>query len=98
MKKQDKIFIATMIAVLLSSCKTVGDYKRDERGKKLKTTCDSAYAQTLVGKHFKSLKKYERPVNYRLIEPNNFVTQEHNPSRVNLYLDRSGKIQKISCG
>ncbi len=98
MKKQNQIFILTLAFTLLSSCGTVGDYKRDERGKKLKGACDSAYATTLIGKNFNALKQYEKPVNYRLILPDSFVTQDYNPSRINLYLDSSSEIQKISCG
>ncbi len=98
MKKQNKILALTLATILLSSCGTVGGLKRDNREKKLKGSCDSAYGQTLVGKPFKSLKSHERPVNYRLIKPNSFVTQDHNPSRLNIYLDDYGTIKKVSCG
>lgn len=98
MKKMKKITVSTLALFLLASCGTVGDYKRSDRGKKLGNSCDSAYAQTLIGKEFKALKKYQHPVRYRLIKPGLFVTQDYNPARVNLHMDNSGKIQKISCG
>ncbi len=98
MKKNNKIALSGLALFLLASCGTFGDYKRSDRGKKLGNSCDSAYAQTLVGKEFKALKKYERPVRYRLIQQGSFVTQDYNAQRVNLHLDNSGKIQKITCG
>ncbi len=98
MKKQNQIFILLLGAALLSGCATIGDYKRNSREKELNGKCDSTYGQTLVGKPFKALKTFERPVNYRLIEPQSFVTQDYNPSRLNVYVDDSGMIKKISCG
>ncbi|MEL6207149.1 MAG: I78 family peptidase inhibitor [Pseudomonadota bacterium] len=38
----------------------------------------------------------DRPV--RVIAPNDIVTQEYNPQRVNFYVDGGGTIQRIICG
>lgn len=35
---------------------------------------------------------------YRVIGPEDIVTQEYNPMRVNFYTDNSGRIGRVSCG
>ena len=60
--------------------------------------CNPAGYQALVGESPSKLRlvKLDRP--YRVVRPNDVVTLEYNPNRLNFIVNREGKISKASCG
>lgn len=93
-----KITTIILAVASLSACDVYGNYQRSSRGRALKGKCDITYAQTLTGRTFADLRLKERPVNYRLIKPNTFITKDYRAGRVNLELDDAGIITKSYCG
>lgn len=49
-----------------------------------------------VAQNIKDASTIERP--YRILRPDEMYTQDYNPTRVNINLDRSNQIVKIWCG
>ncbi|MFV0322095.1 MAG: I78 family peptidase inhibitor [Alphaproteobacteria bacterium] len=77
---------------------------RQSIGKKLdfnfnnSQSCDIKTAKGLVGKEFKSVPTRSLPRQFRLIRPDEKVTDDNLSGRVNLKLDKQGKIINAYCG
>ena len=53
----------------------------------------------LVGQPASALENHpDRPAEVRWIGPETLVTQEYNPNRLNVHLNRDGKIIRLACG
>ena len=53
----------------------------------------------LVGQPASALETHpDRPADVRLIGPETLVTQEYNPNRLNVHLNRDGQIIRLACG
>ena len=53
----------------------------------------------LVGQPAAALENHpDRPAEVRWIGPETLVTQEYNPNRLNVHLNRDGKIIRLACG
>lgn len=77
---------------------------RQSIGKKLdfnfnnSQSCDIKTAKGLVGKEFKSVPTRSLPRHFRLIRPDQKVADDQLAGRVNLKLDKQGKIINAYCG
>lgn len=77
---------------------------RQSIGKKLdfnfnnSQSCDIKTAKGLVGKEFKSVPTRSLPRHFRLIRPDEKVADDKLDGRVNLKLDKQGKITNAYCG
>lgn len=62
------------------------------------TTCEAAPYQQWVGKDSASLAGMDTPYTLRIIRPNQPVTMDFNPSRLNVETDSKGLITAVRCG
>jgi PBP1b-binding outer membrane lipoprotein LpoB len=60
--------------------------------------CKANELQYLVGKDRAVLNTMRFGVTVRILEPNSMITMDYSPSRVNIYINKNGKIQSINCG
>lgn len=60
--------------------------------------CGAAGMQGLLGKDRSVLAAMTLPMGTRIIEPGMAVTEEYSPTRLNISLDRQGRIERIGCG
>ena len=60
--------------------------------------CNAASYDTLVGqpRNILDVMRFSGPV--RIIGPGDMVTMDHNPARLNIDIDASGRIAKFHCG
>ena len=61
-------------------------------------TCQASQYQTAVGQNQSIVPTLglTRPV--RVVAPDDIVTQEYTPARINFEVNRSGQIRRVSCG
>ncbi|MGR3757451.1 MAG: I78 family peptidase inhibitor [Tranquillimonas sp.] len=60
-------------------------------------TCDAGAYSSLIGKPLAAVT-LPAGLDLRVIEPDTAVTQEFRASRLNLRLDRQGRIEMVYCG
>ncbi|GEM_PF-2942207 len=60
--------------------------------------CKANELQYLVGKDRTVLYTMRFGVTVRILESNSIVTMDYSPSRVNIYINKNGKIQSVNCG
>lgn len=61
-------------------------------------TCGAEDHQDLVGRAPGMMGMMDIPLDARIIGPNDAVTQDHNPERLNIYYDADNLITRVSCG
>ncbi|WP_164876017.1 I78 family peptidase inhibitor [Falsirhodobacter deserti] len=61
-------------------------------------TCEAGPYQTWIGKDSASLSGMQTPYTLRIIRPNQPVTLDFNPSRLNVETDAKGVITAVRCG
>lgn len=61
-------------------------------------SCGAEGLQSLVGKSEEVLHAMDFSVDVRIIHPGMAVTMDYNPTRLNIEIDESGKISRVSCG
>lgn len=62
------------------------------------TTCDPTPYADWVGKDSRTLTGAETPYTMRIIRPNQPVTLDFNPTRLNVETDAKGVITAVRCG
>lgn len=65
--------------------------------------CDTAPAQWAVGKtntiqHVEEARRRSGALMARVLRPGQVVTQEFNAERLNLQVDATGRVMKVTCG
>lgn len=60
--------------------------------------CKASELQYLVGKDRTFLHAIRFGVTVRILEPNSIITMDYSPARLNIYIDKNGKIQSVNCG
>ena len=60
--------------------------------------CGSKALQALIGQKSGILAEHDLPQPHRILSPNSIMTMDYRSERLNIYLDRHGVIEKISCG
>jgi len=61
-------------------------------------TCEAGPYQQWVGKDSASVAGMQTPYTLRIIRPNQPVTMDFNPSRLNVETDSKGLITAVRCG
>ncbi len=61
-------------------------------------TCQMAAHQSLVGADGASIDRSALPQGARVICFNCVVTMDYSAQRLNVHLDRDGKVERLSCG
>jgi len=61
-------------------------------------SCDLANWQMLIGEDQRILLTYALPPKTRVIAPGTAVTKDYRPDRLNIHLDGSNVITRLSCG
>lgn len=61
-------------------------------------TCNPAPYLPLVGQSRSVLSAMSVPAGTRIIEPGTMVTMDHNPNRLNIEINESGRIAGARCG
>ncbi|WP_431301053.1 I78 family peptidase inhibitor [Tabrizicola sp. BL-A-41-H6] len=61
-------------------------------------SCGADALQTLVGQDKSVLAAMTFPAGTRIIEPGTPVTMDYSASRLNIYIGRTGLIERVSCG
>lgn len=64
----------------------------------VENACGAAGLQDLLGKDRSVLAAMTLPMGTRIITPGMAVTEDYSPTRLNIWLDRQGRIERISCG
>ena len=64
----------------------------------VENACGAAGMQGLLGKDRSVLAAMTLPMGTRIIEPGMAVTEDYSLSRLNIWLDRQGRIERIGCG
>lgn len=62
------------------------------------TACSADSYAHLIGQDGSVLDSMELPKRTRILHPGMMMTMDYIESRVNFFLDKSGKIERISCG
>ena len=60
--------------------------------------CNAAALQGLVGQDKSVLAAMTFPARTRSVEPGSRITRDLVPTRLNILIDPSGRIEKVSCG
>ena len=60
--------------------------------------CNAAALQTLVGQDKSVLAAMTFPAATRIVEPGSRITRDLVPTRLNILIGPSGRIEKVSCG
>lgn len=61
-------------------------------------TCGAARLSGWIGQPASALDDQYLPQTVRLVRPDDAVTEDHNPGRLNVYLDGSDHILRFRCG
>ncbi|WP_397474882.1 I78 family peptidase inhibitor [Pusillimonas sp.] len=65
---------------------------------KAASQCGADSRQNLVGTLESSLDQSTLPTLSRIINPDSAVTMDYRQERLNVYVDESGKIERVTCG
>ena len=91
---------AAMIAVLYGCTAMDGDMNSgktppppSDRG-----SCGAAMFQSMVGQPEGEIHEPSLPTPYRIIGPDDMITQDHRPDRLNIYLDGDDRVKSVRCG
>src|SRR5262245_60224896 len=60
-------------------------------------TCGAAAFQAIVGTPASGVNQASLPPGARIITPNTMVTQDFNPTRLNIAVDANGNVASLSC-
>lgn len=60
--------------------------------------CGAASRQNLVGTAGAALDRSALPKNTRIIHPDTVVTMDYLVQRLNVYVGKDGKIERVTCG
>lgn len=87
-----KLFCMLAVATVIAGC--AGDVTAPKPDA---TTCQKdAFAQ-LIGTNI-SAATLPLSLTYRVIYPNDAVTMDHAPDRLNIAVDEAGNVEALSCG
>lgn len=64
----------------------------------VETTCKSGEYTYLIGRNKSALDSITLPEPTRILHPGMAMTMDYLEGRLNFYLDKKGKIMKLSCG
>jgi len=62
------------------------------------TTCKSGEYTYLIGRNKSALDAITLPKRTRILHPSMAITLDYFEGRLNIYLDKTGKVIKLSCG
>jgi len=60
--------------------------------------CGASGMQALVGQGREVLAAMTVPAGTRVIEPETAITEDYSPARLNIDLDRTGRVTRVWCG
>lgn len=102
---QIRLFLcAGLAALLLAACdnragapaERVGDVAEDA-AETNEDRCGAADYQAFVGSSVAAVS-LPAELNHRIIGPNDAVTMDFNPERLNIYTDEDGVVTEVKCG
>jgi len=83
-------YTVILVMLLATSCGKVTDNSKTE-------ACKSGDYNATLGSNIAAIT-LPADLNHRIIGPNDIVTQDYVPERINFYTDEEGTITRISCG
>ena len=87
-----RVSAATACLCLLTACQAAAPPRPDL------PSCGAARLSGWLGQPVASLDEQYLPQTVRLIRPGDAVTEDHNPGRLNVYLDASDRVVQFRCG
>ncbi|NYT65008.1 hypothetical protein H0A58_03385 [Alcaligenaceae bacterium] len=88
-----KSILAAISLVLLAACQTP-----DSRQAQSNDYCGASSRQNLVGSLASSIDQSALSKATRVIHPGTAVTRDYRQGRLNIYVDDSGKVERVNCG
>ena len=61
-------------------------------------SCDHAPFDALIGQPRNALEGMDMPERTRIISPHDMITEDFRPDRLNISLDKDGRISRVWCG
>lgn len=101
-----KLTIGLLTAALLAGCANSPvpeDAPRPPAMEKSNEECDASRLQTYIGQlHSDALERalanQSQAQRLRIIRPDQGYTMDYRSDRLNIYLDKAGRIERLSCG
>lgn len=83
------LLTAAVLPVMLAACQTTASAPA--------ARCVQDQQQALVGRNIGAVT-LPAGLQQRVISPGEVVTQDHNPNRLNIFVDPKGWIARVTCG
>ena len=96
-----KSIFAIIPLVMLAACQSPSTSHGQGQGPvhtQATDECGAANRQNLVGTAGAALDRSTLPKNTRIIHPDTVVTMDYSAQRLNVYVGKDGKIERVSCG
>ena len=96
------LFLAPL-AFILAACQSSGGLGSGgdspmSSGGSTSGECAAAQFQNLVGTSADSVNRSSLPTGTRVLRPTTPMTPDYRPDRMNVYIDESGRVEKVVCG
>jgi hypothetical protein len=88
-----KALFAAIPLILLAACQAPSSDQSPS-----KDYCGASSRQNLVGTLASNIDQSALPKATRIIHPGTAVTRDYRQDRLNVYVDKSGKIERVTCG
>lgn len=89
---------AIILSVMLVVACQEGTKKPNNASLDSENLCDAQPFQKLVGQDREQVFGVKLPSMTRILGPNSIMTMDYRADRLNIYLDRHGIVEKVSCG
>jgi len=96
------LFLAPL-ALILAACQSSGGLgsgsnSQDSSGASVSGDCAATDFQRLVGTSGDAVNRSGLPGGTRVLRPTTPTTPDYRPDRMNIYIDESGRVEKVVCG
>lgn len=88
-----RLFFAVLALMPLAGCIAVAQSAPDTND-----TCGAAALQGLIGQSEGVIAAMTFPPPVRIIQPDQPVTMDYYAERLNIWIDQTGRIERITCG
>ena len=85
------IVIAPLLMLAACQTPTPGQTQNED-------ACGANRHQSLIGTAEPDLNKSALGRNTRILHPDSVVTMDYSAERLNVYLDKDGKVSRVTCG
>lgn len=92
-----KATAAAMFTLILAACETAPHNDANDDWGPGSDACGASNYQSLLGTNIAAIT-LPADLNHRIIGPDDAVTLDHVPSRLNILTDENGVVIEVSCG